>query len=329
MQNGNEGAPAIEPTNDSGAHTRNGTVSLGDVRDWDDLRVFVATIRAGSLSRAARALRLQQPTVTRRLRRLEENLGLKLVERWNHGATPTQDGRRLFAHVEDFAGAAARGLSGLTKDAEARRDVKIRMTEGLAAYWLARVVPELQREMPHIRLKLLTAAYSQEPRHSVHDFEVSFAFPEELTMTVKRLGALHFVPMASQRYVDRHGLPRGKHDLRRHALLENALMSAQEGSWGHLLGLPEADDSVVAVMNSMNAYAEFVCAGAGIGLMPTYFQMIRTDLVSIDLPICISWPFHLIRQGPRQSDPDLERVHAWLLAQFDRKRFPCFAPTRE
>lgn len=329
MRNANEAPRPIEPPKDSGAHTKNSGVNLRDVRDWDDLRVFVATVRAGSLNRAARGLRLQQPTVTRRMRRLEESLGVKLVERWTHGVTPTQEGRRLYAHLEDFADSTARGLAGLHAEAAARRDVKIRMTEGLAAYWLARVIPDLQREMPHIRIKLLTAAYSQEPRHSVHDFEISFAFPEELTLTVKRLGALHFVPMASQRYADRHGLPRGKHDLARHALLENAILASQEGSWSQLLQAPEADDSVVAVMNSMTAYAEFVCAGAGIGLMPTYFQYIRPELLRVDLPVCISWPFHLIRQGGRKSDADLDRIQAWLEAQFDRKRFPCFAPYAE
>jgi DNA-binding transcriptional LysR family regulator len=298
---------------------------LRDLRDWDDLRVFVALIKAGSLSRAARTLKLQQPTVTRRLRKLEENIGVKLVERWTHGISPTREGRNLFAHLEDFTDAASKGLSGLGKAPAARRDIKVRMTEGLAAYWLARMIPDLQREMPHIRLKLLTAAYSQEPRQSAHDFEISFAFPEELTMTVKKLGALHFVPMASQRYVDRYGAPRGKADLAPHALLENALLASQEGSWSQLLKMPEAEDCVVAVMNSMNAYAEFVCAGAGIGLMPTYFQVIRNDMVRIDLPVSISWPFHLIRQSGRARDPDLDQFQAWLEAQFDRRRYPCFS----
>jgi DNA-binding transcriptional LysR family regulator len=329
MQNASESTAAIEPSKDSVPHTKNSPVNLRDVRDWDDLRVFVATIKAGSLSKAARELRLQQPTVTRRLRRLEDNIGVKLVERWTHGITPTQEGRRLFSHLEDFSEAASKGLSGLQKGTSQRRDIRVRMTEGLATYWLARMIPDLRREMPHIRLKLLTAAYSQEVPHGVHDFEVSFAFPEELTMTVRRLGALHFVPMASQRYIDRYGMPKGIHDLKRHALIENTLLASQEGSWSQLLQLPEADDCVVSIMNSMNTYAEFVCSGAGIGMMPTYFQTIRTDMVRIDLPVLFSWPFHLIRPGSRKADPDMDRFQKWLELQFDRKRYPCFAAFAE
>ena len=329
MQDAIEGAEGIGLPKSKGAHTKNSPVDLRDVRDWDDLRVFVATIKAGSLGRAARALKLQQPTVTRRLRRLEEGLGRKLVERWTHGVTPTQEGRHLFAYLEDFTDAASRGLSGLAKPVEERRDIKVRMTEGLAAYWIARVIPELQYELPGVRLKLLTAAFSQEPRHSVHDFDVSFAFPEEMTLTVKRLGALHFVPMASQRYAERNGLPQGKQDLMRHALVENSFLSSQEGSWSQLLAMPDADDRVVAVMNSMNAYAEFVCSGAGIGLMPTYFLSIRPDLIRVNLPISISWPFHLSRPRGHKPDPVLDRFQAWLEAQFDRKRHPCFAPYAE
>ena len=49
--------------------------------NWDDLRLFLAVARTGSISGAARQLEVQHSTVSRRMRRLEEQLGARLIER--------------------------------------------------------------------------------------------------------------------------------------------------------------------------------------------------------------------------------------------------------
>jgi DNA-binding transcriptional LysR family regulator len=73
---------------------------------WDDIRVFLAVAEAGSLSAAAQALGLSQPTAGRRLKALETDLGLRLVERISNRIELTEAGHRIRAR--------ALGLSGLT-----------------------------------------------------------------------------------------------------------------------------------------------------------------------------------------------------------------------
>ena len=74
--------------------------------NWDDMRVFLAVARDGSLSAAARHLKVTQPTVGRRLGQLESDLGTRLFDRLPDGSVPTQAGEELLPIAEDMEKAA-------------------------------------------------------------------------------------------------------------------------------------------------------------------------------------------------------------------------------
>jgi DNA-binding transcriptional LysR family regulator len=75
--------------------------------DWEDIRVFIALARHGSMTAAARALSVNHATVTRRVAALEERLGVKLVERRPNGYVLTPDGVRTLASAHEMETAAA------------------------------------------------------------------------------------------------------------------------------------------------------------------------------------------------------------------------------
>ncbi|WP_395824979.1 LysR family transcriptional regulator [Elstera sp.] len=68
--------------------------------NWDDLRLFLAVARAGSVAQAAPTLALSQPTVSRALAGLERRVGRNLLVRSRSGFTLTPEGQALFAHAE-------------------------------------------------------------------------------------------------------------------------------------------------------------------------------------------------------------------------------------
>jgi DNA-binding transcriptional LysR family regulator len=74
--------------------------------NWDDLRVFLAVARRGSLSAAARALKVTQPTVGRRLRTLEAGLSARLFDRLPEGFVLTAAGAELMQLAEAMEQAA-------------------------------------------------------------------------------------------------------------------------------------------------------------------------------------------------------------------------------
>src|SRR5215510_8260376 len=78
---------------------------------WDDVRIFLAVAEAGSVSGAARQLRLGQPTISRRLAEMEQAMGSRLFARGVGGATLTSAGERLLAPAKkmaEWAGEVAR-----------------------------------------------------------------------------------------------------------------------------------------------------------------------------------------------------------------------------
>src|SRR5215472_8578707 len=66
-------------------HTKKLEQSLAALPDWDDLRVLLSVVQTGSFSKTAKALALTQPTVSRRVARLEKLVGAQLVARTNNG----------------------------------------------------------------------------------------------------------------------------------------------------------------------------------------------------------------------------------------------------
>lgn len=76
--------------------------------DWNQVRAFLATADAGSLSAAARVLGQTQPTLGRQVAALEADLGVTLFERAGRGLVLTEAGADLLEHVRAMGAAADR-----------------------------------------------------------------------------------------------------------------------------------------------------------------------------------------------------------------------------
>lgn len=130
--------------------------------DWDDLRVFLAILRAGSLRGAARMLGVNHATVNRRLKALEAGLGSKLFDRTPDGFAPTQAGEGLIEsaeRIEDDLFRAQRDIAG--RDAELNGEVKVSLPFAVMRGFLAADLGGFARLYPGIDLDLdLTDRFS-------------------------------------------------------------------------------------------------------------------------------------------------------------------------
>ena len=125
--------------------------------DWDDLRFFLALARTGSLSAAARDLRVAQSTVGRRLASLETSLGVRLLNRTPDGYQPTLAGEEVRAQAERLetealslertVGGRDNRLSGL---------VRVTCAETIASYLLAPCFAALHAEHPDMMVELIS-----------------------------------------------------------------------------------------------------------------------------------------------------------------------------
>lgn len=127
--------------------------------NWDDVRVFLAVVRAGTLSAAARALRQSQPTMGRRLQALEAALGQTLFQRTPAGFVLTDEGAAVLPHAERME-ADALSLSRQVEGADAQLEGMLRVSasDWFGLHAMAPVCAELTQRHPRITVELLTDA---------------------------------------------------------------------------------------------------------------------------------------------------------------------------
>jgi molybdate transport repressor ModE-like protein len=123
--------------------------------DWEDVRIFLALARHGSLSAAARVLSINHATVSRRIQSLEASLGERLVERRPDGYVMTPAGTRVLTAANDMETAAAvlsRGGSGDTP----KGVVRINAPPSLSQSFLIARLATLATRYDHLDIDLAT-----------------------------------------------------------------------------------------------------------------------------------------------------------------------------
>jgi DNA-binding transcriptional LysR family regulator len=160
--------------------------------EWDDVRFFLALVRAGSLSAAAQALSVEHSTIARRVGSLEAALGLRLFDRLPRGWQPTAEAESLCAQaerIEDEALAferAAAGASGL------RGAVRISAPPALASVFLAPRLAELRAAFPGITLELAGETAQANLTRRDADLALRLSRPTAPDLVVRALGELAF-----------------------------------------------------------------------------------------------------------------------------------------
>ncbi len=174
--------------------------------DWDDLRFFLAIARHGSLSAAAKKLRVAQSTVGRRLASLEAALGVRLLNRTPDGYVPTLAGQGVREQAERLEAEALsleRSVGG--RDTRLAGLVRVTCAEAVASHILAPCFAELHLQHPDIMIELIPDPRELSLSMREADISVRLARPDQHDLVVRRVGSLAFGLYATPAYLDRHG----------------------------------------------------------------------------------------------------------------------------
>lgn len=160
--------------------------------DWEDLRVFLALGRHGSLSAAARALTVNHATISRRIQALEDSLGEKLVDRRPDGYVLTAAGRRALSAASDME-SAAQSLAREGGDEGAVRGlVRVNAPPALSQGFLIDRMARLAVLHPGLDLDLATDLRAVSLDRHKADIAVRLMRPKDGDFIVKPLGAMGF-----------------------------------------------------------------------------------------------------------------------------------------
>jgi DNA-binding transcriptional LysR family regulator len=249
--------------------------------DWEDHRAFLAVLRTGSLSAAARALRVTQPTIRRRLESLERAVGAALFTRSPSGLTPTETARSLGAHAEAMAEAAEAFARAASAEAETPAGiVRITASDVMGAEVLPPILARLRRRHPGLVLELSLTNRSEDLLRQHADIAVRMVRPAQAALVARHVGAVRLGLFAHRAYLDANGTPASLAELGRFALIgpdrETADLDALRQS-----DLELRREMLALRTDSQLAQLAAIRAGLGIGLCHRALAARSTDLVAV------------------------------------------------
>jgi DNA-binding transcriptional LysR family regulator len=183
--------------------------------DLNAAQMFVSVVQSGSLSAAAQRLGVPLPTLSRRIRALERELKVQLLERSARGTRLTDAGARLYEH-------ASRGVETLNEAEQALRShqarlqgrLRLSLPPGYEPWW--ELLAEFQRRHPDIQLSVYTTERRVDLIEDGVDVALRVGAITHETMVARRLLTYRHVLVAGTALLRRLGRPRSPADLRRY-----------------------------------------------------------------------------------------------------------------
>ena len=253
--------------------------------DWDDLRYFLAVTRAGSASAAARALRVAQTTVSRRVSALEDELGVPLFVPTLSGQSLSEAGKRILAHVERMEGDALATLHAtLGRGADVSGPVCITASEWMIQSVVGPFIGPLLTRYPELEIEFLA-----EPKHlSLQRRDADIAIRpsrfEQPEVVQREVAVVGFGLYASDAYLARCGAPDFERQCEGHSLIamSSALSKVPDVEW---LPAIAARARVVARLNGREPMATMAAAGVGLTCLPRFIGDATPGLRLLQAPV--------------------------------------------
>lgn len=260
--------------------------------DWNKARAFLVTAEEGSLSAAARALGMAQPTLGRQVDGLEQELGIVLFERVGRGLRLTPSGMELLDHVRDMGEAAGRvSLTALGQSQAIEGTICISASETYAAVLLPPIIAKLRKMEPGIRVEIVVANHASDLRRREADIAIRNFRPTEPDLIAKKIGDADAVLYATPDYIAAIGSPTDPRDLR-HSDFVNLDHSGMMIKGLNTLGLGLTEANFPLLTESYLVMWELVRQGAAIGIIDAYIgdadptvRRVLPDLEPLVFPI--------------------------------------------
>jgi DNA-binding transcriptional LysR family regulator len=258
---------------------------------WDHYRSFLAVVRQGSLSSAARELGLTQPTLGRHVDELEKSLAMPLFARSPHGLTPTPAALELVPHAEAMASAAdalVRAASG--EVAEPKGVVRVTASEVVGVEVLPQILSGFREKHPQIVIELAVSNRNQDLLRRDADIAVRMARPTQGALIARRIGKVDIGLFAHKRYLKRHGVPSAVEDLARHAMIG---FDRDTASLRYVSGaMPITREMFAFRSDSDHAQLSALRTGFGIAAVQVGIAARNSDLVPV-LPDAIKFSLEM------------------------------------
>ncbi|WP_373741753.1 LysR family transcriptional regulator [Neisseria sp.] len=287
--------------------------------DLNDIRLFVAVVQAGSFSKAADLANIPKSRLSRRISRLEADLGTALMDRSKRGVLLNEVGEQFYQRAQEMMLAAQTAVNSVqgkldTPGGLLRLSVSTEVGRGFLMLHLA----EYMRRYPDVMLEVEINNKKVNMIQDGIDIALRLGLPEGDNVVARKLADIELGLFAAESYLQRAGRPKSPHELHGHALLNKYdgpewRFTCKQHSV-HIQGGSKLSS------NDANLLGQMVSDGAGIALLPCFDNMLREGWVRL-LP---EWavdtvPLYLVYYKNRGSVPTVRSMADFLLEKFGRR----------
>jgi DNA-binding transcriptional LysR family regulator len=282
------------------------------------LRVFDAVGRHLNIRRAAEELRLDHSVVSRHLRALQDEIGVRLVETSRAGVTLTAAGRDYHAAIAAAFAEMTAATARLERGHEAHR-VLVWSIPGFALRWLTPRLDDFRRRRPAIDLVL--RATDMHPDLAAFEADVEIRYGKA---TARGLRALELVrprifPVASPAWVATHTDIRASIDLLRLPLIHEE-STDQWRNWLTAAGVDPPERLVGPRLWHAPLAIEAALRGQGVALANDFIvcdELSAGELVEVVRTDVTLEPYTFVTRADRWSQPDIARFRSWLVKNLE------------
>lgn len=235
--------------------------------DLNAAQMFVAAVRAGSLSAAAAKTRVPLATLSRNVRQLEDELGVQLLERSARGARLTDAGLQLYEHASRGIDALQEGELAVTSHSKTLTGrLRLSLPPSFEPWW--ELLAGFQREHPHVQVLVYTTERAVELSLEGIDIALRVGAAVHESLLAKRLLRYRHVLVASPALLERLGTP----------TVPEALLGLPTGLWtrdpgeqrGWRLGGQEVQPTPVLAVNDYLHLRQRALAGDVVTELPPF-----------------------------------------------------------
>lgn len=297
--------------------------------DLNSLLVFAKVAEANSFSEAARQLKMPVSTVSRRIAELEDQLGVRLLERSTRRLRLTDIGAQVFEHAQRAA-ELADAVGSIASSHQTRLSGVLRLSAppSLSDTLLAPMVGAFQSAHPEVRVQILVTERMVDHIAEGVDLVFRMGALKDSTLIARRILTFRHQLLASPAYLERCQAPERPQDLLQHRLLAFSRWRP-ESRWTFVHATTKEKETLTfqpyLAMNDYAGLAEALLAGTGIGELP---PLVRPGLVRSDrlIEVMAPWRFptydlNVVHPGSRNI-PLAVRAFKDFAAQLAPRLFP-------
>lgn len=267
------------------------------------LRAFVRIVESGSISSAARVLNISQPTLSRQLRQLENDVGVPLIRRDTHTMSLTEAGRSLLHDARNLLGLAESASERLREDrTEPRGHIRVVSVVDFGQWIVTRVLAKFCATHPHVTGELHLLNRPTKFVEEGFDCGITVGEPTDQSVTARKVCTLPRYLVASPKLLKKFAPPQSPNELKSipwlgilqpHFYMRDKLTLYRQGKSCTLSLKP------VMLLDGVTALREAVLTGAGFTMLPGW--LIHRELTAGTLvPVLPEW---------NMTELDLQVVH--------------------